>query len=420
MYRLALIFFSALVLVSAPAMAKDGRSTAWIVTQLSGDARVVHGGLQPASLRANAMLSPGDVIMTGRTGRATLSREADYIVIAPQSELRLPSTPQPNGFTRVRQNVGTMLFKVQHTGIPHFAVDTPMLAAVVKGTTFTIVVDRNRSAVQVTQGVVQVTANDGGMQQLVEGGKTVFINHSDPKMIIDADSQPAKASVTTSAAVKVSGSGPVSLVSITNLTSGLVRAAAPSRSPSSQTPTVAVIATPVTAPVTAPALNASGPGPVAPGLTEPVVDIAETTVPAVVEPVVDVVQTTGPAVVEPVVNIVETTVPAVAEPVVDVVQNTVPAVVEPVVNIVETAVPVVEPIVNIVETTVPAVVEPVVEVVQTTVPTVVEPVVDIVETVPAVVEPVVEVVQTTVPAVVEPVVGIVDTTVQVLGGLFHP
>jgi hypothetical protein len=415
MYRLALIFFSTMFLFASPASAKPGPQHSWVVSQLSGDARVVHGGLQPASLKVNAILTPGDLILTGPTGRATLSNDADYIVIAPRSELRLPTAQQPKGFTRVIQNLGTMLFRVQHTGVPHFAVDTPMLAAVVKGTTFTIIVDRNRSAVQVTEGVVEVNANDGGMKQLVEGGKTVFINRSDPKTIIDADSQPAKASTTTSAAVKVSGSRPVSLASITSLTGGLVRAEATPQSPSSQPSTVAAVAP---APVTAPVSNASAPGSI-PGTTDPVLDIVQTTVPAVTEPVVDIVQTTVPAVTEPVVDIIQTTVPAVTQPVVDVIQTGVPAVLEPVVDIVQTTVPAVtQPVVDIVQTTLPAVTQPVVDIVQTTVPAVTQPVVDIVQTtVPAVTQPVVDIVQTTVPAVTQPVVNIVTT---VLGGLLHP
>src|SRR3954453_13873984 len=187
MYRLALVFLSTLFLFASPALAKDGQPHPWVVSQLSGDARVVHGGLQPASLKANAILTPGDLIITGPTGRATLSNEADYIVIAPRSELRLPTAQQPNGFTRVIQNLGTMLFRVQHTGVPHFAVDTPMLAAVVKGTTFTVIVDQKRSAVQVTQGIVQVTAVEGGMSRLVEGGRTVFIDQRNPMELLNAD-----------------------------------------------------------------------------------------------------------------------------------------------------------------------------------------------------------------------------------------
>ena len=138
-----------------------------------------------ASVRTQ--LSPGDELVTGATGRATLVKGADYIVVAPRSQLRVPTTAEPTGFTRVIQTLGTLLFKVQHTGVPHFAVDTPMLAAVVKGTTFTVTVDKQRSAIQVTQGVVQVTAVDGGMMRLVEGGKTIFLNHLAPKVLLDAD-----------------------------------------------------------------------------------------------------------------------------------------------------------------------------------------------------------------------------------------
>ena len=92
MYRLALVFFSAFFLLTSPADAKD----LWVVSQLSGDARVVHSGLKPASLKVNATLSAGDVIVTGPSGRAMLSHNnADYIVIAPRSELRLPTEAQP-------------------------------------------------------------------------------------------------------------------------------------------------------------------------------------------------------------------------------------------------------------------------------------------------------------------------------------
>src|SRR5687768_17184572 len=188
MKRLILIVLSFFFLTT-PALAREHKTDMWIVSQRSGDARVVHRGLQPASLRANAALAPGDVVITGASGRATLARGSDYIVIAPHSELRLPANTQQSGFTRVVQQLGTMLFKVKHTGVPHFAVDTPMLAAVVKGTTFTVIVDRDRSAVQVVEGTVEVTATDGGMSELVNGGRTVFIDRINPRQLITADAQ---------------------------------------------------------------------------------------------------------------------------------------------------------------------------------------------------------------------------------------
>ncbi|MFL6848534.1 MAG: FecR domain-containing protein, partial [Sphingomicrobium sp.] len=223
MRKLILIVISAFALLGTPAFAKDAGSAAWIVSQLSGDARVVHPGLQPASLKAQTRLDPGDRIVTGLTGRATLTRGADYIIVAPHSELQLPTTPAPTGFTRVIQNIGTMLFKVKHTGIPHFAVDTPMLAAVVKGTTFTVVVGPDRSAVQVIQGKVEVTAMDGGMSRLVEGGKTVFIDRNEPKRLIDADQRSPAATTSSATAVRVTATQAPTVATIASLTGGLLQ-----------------------------------------------------------------------------------------------------------------------------------------------------------------------------------------------------
>ena len=223
MYKLALAFVPLFCLVASPAGAAGNSPDKWIVTQLSGDARVVHPGAQPASLKVNNLLTPGDTLLTGPNGRATLVHGADYIVLAPRSELRLPTAPQPTGFTRVVQTLGTLLFKVKHTGIPHFTVDTPMLAAVVKGTTFTVVVDGDRSAVQVIEGKVEVTALDGGMNRMVEGGRTIFVNRNNPRMLFDADKPAPARSAPSPTTVTVSATENSPVAAISELTAGLVR-----------------------------------------------------------------------------------------------------------------------------------------------------------------------------------------------------
>ena len=308
MQRLILIVLSAFFFLATPALAK-GSEAFWVVSQRSGDARVVRSGLQPASLMANAALAPGDIVMTGSTGRATLARGSDYIVVAPRSELRLPATPQPSGFTRVIQTLGTMLFKVRHTGTPHFAVDTPMLAAVVKGTTFTIVVDKDRSAVQVIEGAVQVTATDGGMQELVEGGRTVFIDRTDPKRLIVADANTlGNSGTSTETSVKINGSEGEPLATVVALTSGLVRAeAAPVSKAESPAVVGAVVAT-VAATNDSGSLIQPNPGATVDAPTDAVTPIG--TIPVVdviAEPVVDALPVVAPivdTVVAPVVNAV--------------------------------------------------------------------------------------------------------------------
>ena len=320
MFKLALSFAALSFLFASPATAADKPSDKWIVTQLSGDARVVHPGARPASLSVNNQLAPGDTLLTGPTGRATLVRGGDYIVVAPRSELRLPSTPQPTGFTRVIQNLGTLLFKVQHTGIPHFAVDTPMLAAVVKGTTFTVVVDDKRSAVQVIQGAVQVTAITGGMREIVEGGRTVFINHDKPNVLLDADKPAPTAPARSTTSVTISAAGDAPLATIAALTGGLVRAeVTASPAPSAATPpmvqtvvasnsvtqtaTPAASSTPAPTATSTPVVTAptsstqpvTTPVATAPAATTPTITVSSVTVAAVTTPTISTGSNSGPS-----------------------------------------------------------------------------------------------------------------------------
>jgi hypothetical protein len=340
--RLIHLIGAVLVLIASPAMAKD----AWIVAQKSGDVRVLRGGLQPASVQVRAALSSGDIVETGANGRAMLTHGADYVVVAPGSRLLLPKEEKQAGFTRLIQQVGTMLYKVKHTGVPHFAVETPMLAAVVKGTSFSVVVDKDRAAVQVTEGVVEVSSLTGEARRLVERGVTVYVGRERPGDIIEM--KPGAADMPGSGGdgetVKIESSGDVPLSTVADLTDGLVRAAP---------------VAPVVALAKAPTPNVLAPAPsVDPAA--PIVKVDETTV----APVVDIVEATLPPVVEPVVDIVEATLPPVVEPVVDIVEATLPPVVAPVVDIVETVVPpVVAPVVEIVETVVPPVVQPVVNII---------------------------------------------------------
>lgn len=227
MQRFILIIVATFVFMAVPATAAAAAAAAdmWRVSQKSGDVRVIHHRLQPAAARIDAALSPGDLVMTGATGRATLTRGGDYIVIAPSSRLLLPANSQHKGMTSLIQEIGTMLFKVRSTGKPHFRVDTPMLAAVVKGTTFTVIVGVDRSAVQVIEGAVQVSAVQGGMSQLVEGGKTVFIANDNPTSLVVADGATLqKTSGSSDISVKLGGSGDTDLATVANLSAGLVRA----------------------------------------------------------------------------------------------------------------------------------------------------------------------------------------------------
>ena len=448
--RILLLLVSILALFSSPAHAAAGAAGHWTVIQRSGDARVVRAGLQPASMTVNQALAPGDTIITGATGRASLSRGGDYIVVAPRSQLRLVAKPERTGFTSIVQELGTLLYKVRHTGVPHFSVDAPMLAAVVKGTTFTVIVDQNRSAVQVIEGVVEVTAADGGMQNLVHGGRTVFIDHINPRSLITADAitlgKPGGAS---GEAVTISGSEGEAVLSVTAATAGQVRMEAPKTVAASESDDSAVAAssapvatvqtaassvvtsvlTPgsnladVTAPaktpvVTTPTVTApvvTAPVVATPAITTPVVTVPAVTVPAVTPvvttPVITTPVVTVPAITTPVVTTPAITTPVVTAPVITTPAVTVPAITTPVVTIPAITTPAVTvPAITTPVVTTPVITTPVVTVPAVTVPAITTPVV----TTPVITTPAVTVPTVTVPTVTAPAVTVPTVTAPVV------
>jgi hypothetical protein len=424
--RILQLFGAILILFASPAIAKD-RPAAWIVAQKSGDVRVLRNGMQPASVNVRAALSPGDVIATGMTGRAMLTRGDDYVVVAPSSRLLLPKEEQQKGFTRLIQQVGTMLYKVRHTGVPHFAVETPMLAAVVKGTSFTVIVDDDRAAVQVTEGLVEVSSATGNARRLVERGMTVYIGRERPDAIIEM--KPGAVDLPSSGdgdSVEVSGSGDVPLSTITNLTGGLVR-----EGPTA--PVVAVGTSPATIVAVAPAVDSP---------SEPAVGGVQASAPTAADPVVAVVETTVPGVTRPVGNTVATvatpiadTVTTVTAPVIDTVTTVTAPVIDTVTTVtapvIDTVTTVTAPVIDAVTTVTAPVIDTVTTVtapVINTVTTVTAPVIDTVTTVAApvvntvtpVVAPIVNTVTPVVAPVVAPVVNIVQpvvNTVPIVGSL---
>lgn len=150
-----LVALSGLLPTSA-ALADELR--AWTLQQTSGQVHVAKSGFTPVSLTIGDQLAAGDWIETGSNGRAVLTRGEESIVVAPNSRIGLPAEPPSGLETQILQNLGTILLNVKKKARQHFEVRTPYLAAVVKGTSFTVSVQRDRGVVHVVDGLVEVTA----------------------------------------------------------------------------------------------------------------------------------------------------------------------------------------------------------------------------------------------------------------------
>lgn len=141
----------------------------WTMSETSGQVTVASSGMVRVGSRG-ATLSAGDVISTGAKGRAVIIRGQEYLVVAPNSRIRVADPAKNGGMTQIIEQFGNVVFKIKKMATPHFAVETPFLAAVVKGTTFSVTVTDSGASVQVIEGRVEVETRDGGARYLVLPG----------------------------------------------------------------------------------------------------------------------------------------------------------------------------------------------------------------------------------------------------------
>jgi hypothetical protein len=170
--RIAAGFFAAMI-----AAGGSGASAAsWSVAQMSGEVTITVAGAQPVGLRREAVLPEGGVLRTGAASRAFLVRNAETISVGPSAAIAVPPG-DPNGeFTTVLQNAGLVAFSVDKRNVQHFSVETPYLAALVKGTEFSVEVTPSGATVRVSRGIVEVTALRNGYVTMITAGEGVTVN----------------------------------------------------------------------------------------------------------------------------------------------------------------------------------------------------------------------------------------------------
>jgi hypothetical protein len=144
---------------------------AWQVSKASGEFWVTHDGVQLASVTTGTSVGAGDYVMTGQNGRVLLVRGEETMLISPNTVISIPNQSADGMSTTIVQRVGTIALEVEKRNVQHFEVQTPFLAAVVKGTKFAVSVDGSGSHVDVTRGQVEVSANESGQTAMVMPGQ---------------------------------------------------------------------------------------------------------------------------------------------------------------------------------------------------------------------------------------------------------
>ncbi|MGA9088945.1 MAG: FecR family protein, partial [Bradyrhizobium sp.] len=175
--RFLRILATALVLgtASGALAAEDG---VWHVSKSSGQVWMMTTGAQPVSLGQEEVLKPGDTVRTGGNGRVLLTRGEETILVSPNSVIGLPTEKKDGLPTTIVQQAGSILLEVEKRNVQHFEVETPYLAAVVKGTKFRVSVNAASTSVDVLRGQVEVADfKSGQIAQVMPGQVATAFAH---------------------------------------------------------------------------------------------------------------------------------------------------------------------------------------------------------------------------------------------------
>ena len=167
-----------------PALAQNG---AWTVSEAKGTVTVIDARGQ-RSAKAGTELLSGATVRTAARSSAVLVRGREFVTLRQNAQLRIPEAARERGLVQIIQDYGSALFNIGKQPNPHFGVETPYLAAVVKGTTFVIAVSSDAASLQVTEGAVEASTNDGGVRELIRPGAVAMIAAGDPlRMVIEGE-----------------------------------------------------------------------------------------------------------------------------------------------------------------------------------------------------------------------------------------
>ncbi|MGN7295414.1 FecR domain-containing protein [Rhizobium sp. SAFR-030] len=164
-------------------------------------------------------------IQTGPRGRAQLVRGTESIIIQPNSMAGIFTRGDIERKTKVIQQIGVLDLEIEKRNQPHTTVVTPYLAAVVKGTNFSVSVANGSAKVAVNRGLVEVTSYQTGQRANVGPGQRASVDTSNGMTVSGVRSAPSITSVSPSTA-------PVNAVGAVAPVGPAVGSSSPGRAPS--------------------------------------------------------------------------------------------------------------------------------------------------------------------------------------------
>ena len=169
-------FALATLISTTAAMADD-----WVATKLRGTVLVLVEG-DWAKLKRGDVVPDDRVIRTLRGGRVTFERGAESIDLGGDTQVQIFDRSGKK-FTTVKQYFGSVGVEAEVQQVQHFSVQTPHLAAVVKGTRFVVVSGKRGAKVEVKRGRVAVEDRDTHQSTLVGAGQAAISGDGTPLVV---------------------------------------------------------------------------------------------------------------------------------------------------------------------------------------------------------------------------------------------
>lgn len=162
----------------------------WTVSRVTGPAVYTLDGKTWGKLKLGLNLPSAAWVNTGPQGKVQLKRGMDTIYIGSYS--LVSAYKKSTQRTQIRQDFGTVTIDVQKRNYDHMGVETPYMAAVVKGTKFTVSSSRTDSILSVSRGQVEVSDRRSGATSEVNSGQSVTLNQRPSTAIAVESTQASK------------------------------------------------------------------------------------------------------------------------------------------------------------------------------------------------------------------------------------
>lgn len=175
---------AALLCASAPALADD-----WAVVKLRGTVQQQVDGAWTEVARGD--LIPDDrLVRTLSDGHVDLQRGAEVVTLGADTQLQIHDKADVR-YTTVQQDFGSVEVEAQVENVQHFEVETKFLAAVVKGTHFTVTASELGASVAVERGQVEVQSAASKRKSTVTVGQVASVAPETDMVLSGDGSMPA-------------------------------------------------------------------------------------------------------------------------------------------------------------------------------------------------------------------------------------